>query len=78
MSPDQAKRSYKENMPFMGMTLWKSGVSLEMSYQLARAAALDFLVRVDDVNDPTVHLYGFNVEGVEKKSFFAINAKLSC
>lgn len=78
MSPEQAQRSYKENMPFMGMTLWKSGVSLEMSYDLARAAALDFLLRVDDVNDPTVHLYGFNVEGVKKKSFFAINAKLSC
>ena len=62
----------------MGRTLLEAGVSLELSYRLARAAALDFIVRVDDVNDPTVHTYGFNVEGVAKKIFFNINAKLSC
>lgn len=84
MSPEQAKQSYKENMPFMGLTLWKAGVSLELSYRLARAAALDFLVRVDDINDRTVHTYGFIVEGVNddkgisKKIFFNINTKLSC
>lgn len=78
MSPEQAKQSYKENMPFMGLTLWNAGVSLEMAYHLARSAALDFILRVDDINDLTVHTYGFNVEGVAKKVFFNINARLSC